>query len=107
MAPDTLSGYLTRFEKKYSLPHIHAHKFRHSITNKESGFIMDRMIIDSKLIYSVGYFDGVLEVEFRDGGLFQYDDVPPEVFHELTVAKSVGGYFIKNIKPVYRCRKLR
>ena len=33
MAPDTLSGYLKRFEKKYSLPHIHAHKFRHSMAS--------------------------------------------------------------------------
>lgn len=33
MAPDTVSGYLSRFEKKYSLPHIHAHKFRHSMAS--------------------------------------------------------------------------
>ena len=33
MAPDTLSGYLSRFEKKYDLPHIHAHKFRHSMAS--------------------------------------------------------------------------
>lgn len=33
MAPDTLSGYLSRFEKKYELPHIHAHKFRHSMAS--------------------------------------------------------------------------
>lgn len=33
MAPDTLSGYLRRFEKKYNLPHIHAHKFRHSMAS--------------------------------------------------------------------------
>lgn len=33
MAPDTLSGYLTSFEKKYNLPHIHAHKFRHSMAS--------------------------------------------------------------------------
>lgn len=33
MAPDSLSGYLSRFEKKYSLPHIHAHKFRHSMAS--------------------------------------------------------------------------
>lgn len=33
MAPDTLSGYLQRFEKKYNLPHIHAHKFRHSMAS--------------------------------------------------------------------------
>ncbi len=33
MAPDTLSGYLTSFEKKYGLPRIHAHKFRHSMAS--------------------------------------------------------------------------
>lgn len=33
MAPDTVSGYLRRFEKKYALPHIHAHKFRHSMAS--------------------------------------------------------------------------
>ncbi len=33
MALDTLSGYLTQFEKKYDLPHIHAHKFRHSMAS--------------------------------------------------------------------------
>ena len=33
MAPDTVSGYLTRFERKYSLPHVHAHKFRHSMAS--------------------------------------------------------------------------
>lgn len=33
MGPDTLSGYLQSFEKKYSLPHIHAHKFRHSMAS--------------------------------------------------------------------------
>lgn len=33
MSPETLSGYLNRFEKKYNLPHIHAHKFRHSMAS--------------------------------------------------------------------------
>ena len=33
MAPDTLSGYLKRFERKYNLPHIHAHKFRHTMAS--------------------------------------------------------------------------
>lgn len=30
MSPDTLGSYLQKFEKKYNLPHIHAHKFRHT-----------------------------------------------------------------------------
>lgn len=30
MHPSSLNHWLTRFEKKYNLPHIHPHKFRHS-----------------------------------------------------------------------------
>lgn len=33
MSPDSVSGYLSRFQKKYNLPHIHAHKFRHSMAS--------------------------------------------------------------------------
>lgn len=33
LAPDSVSGYLSRFQKKYNLPHIHAHKFRHSMAS--------------------------------------------------------------------------
>ena len=33
MAPDTLSGYLASFEKRYNLVHIHPHKFRHSMAS--------------------------------------------------------------------------
>jgi hypothetical protein len=68
---------------------------------------MDRFLVDSTLIQSVGYMCGTLEVEFRDGGLYEYRNVPCEVFHELTVAKSVGAYFIKNIKTRYPYRKIR
>lgn len=68
---------------------------------------MDRFVVDSALIYSVGYAAGVLAVEFRDGGLYEYRDVPPEVFHELTLAKSVGAYFIQNIKTQYPYSKIR
>lgn len=33
MSPETLSGYLTSFERRYNLVHIHAHKFRHSMAS--------------------------------------------------------------------------
>lgn len=68
---------------------------------------MDRMIVNSSLIFSIGYAGGILEIEFQRDGIYEYLDVPPEVFHELTLAKSVGEYFVRNIKPVYKYRKLR
>ena len=68
---------------------------------------MNRFIVDSTLIFSIGYIPEILAVEFRDGGLYEYLDVPEEIFHELTVAKSVGAYFVRNIKDRYQYRKIR
>ena len=33
MSPDTLSSFLRKFERRHHLPHIHAHKFRHSMAS--------------------------------------------------------------------------
>lgn len=33
LAPYAIGSYLRRFEKKYCLPHVHAHKFRHSMAS--------------------------------------------------------------------------
>lgn len=68
---------------------------------------MDRFILKSTLIHGVDFQDDSLTVEFRDGGLYEYKGVSEEVFHELTVAKSVGAYFIRNIKEKYPYDKIR
>jgi hypothetical protein len=65
---------------------------------------MERQVVESKLAKSVGY-DGdlaVLEVEFHNGGTYQYPGVTPEEIVELMTAKSFGSYFLKNIKPKYK-----
>ena len=33
MHPDSLTGWLAKFSKKYDLPHIHPHKFRHTMAS--------------------------------------------------------------------------
>ena len=68
---------------------------------------MDRFTVNSTLIHSIGFCDGLLTVEFRDGGMYEYKDVSDEIFHELTVAKSVGAYFVSNIKYQYPYQKIR
>lgn len=49
----------------------------------------------SSAIGSVGYdaATGVLEVEFRSGGVYRYVLVPPSVHRELVGAASVGRAF--------------
>ncbi|MCA7000041.1 KTSC domain-containing protein [Dickeya solani] len=65
---------------------------------------MNRQSVVSSNISSVGYDsdDLVLEIEFNNGAIYQYFDVPENVFQELINAGSVGGYLASHIKGHYR-----
>lgn len=68
---------------------------------------MDRQPVSSSSLTSVGYSsdDALLEIEFNDGRIYQYFDVPSLVYEALVGAESVGNYFASNIRGVYRyCR---
>ena len=69
---------------------------------------MDRISVSSSNLNSVGYDvpSLTLEVEFKDGALYQYFDVPASVHQELVTASSVGQYFSKNIRNSYRYARL-
>jgi hypothetical protein len=70
---------------------------------------MERQRVVSGNIKSAGYdIDGkTLEIEFLSGGIYQYYNVPAEIYKELLRAQSCGKYFHRNIKDVFRCRKIR
>ncbi len=67
-----------------------------------------RIAVESNYLRSVGYDSSnqILEIEFQKGEVYQYIDVPPEVYTELMNAPSHGRYFNANIKEVYAYRKL-
>lgn len=69
---------------------------------------MDRMPVSSSNLISVGYDEPslTLEVEFKDGALYQYFDVPASVHLELLGAGSVGQYFAQNVRNTYRYARL-
>jgi hypothetical protein len=52
------------------------------------------------MIRSVGYdrAESMLEIEFCSGSLYQYANVPQEIYTELMSADSKGGYFEAHIK---------
>ena len=64
---------------------------------------MERKPVESSNIKSIGYNpdNQVLEVEFTSGTVYQYDDVPPELYADFESAPSVGRFFHQNIKSVY------
>lgn len=69
-----------------------------------------RMPINSSSLASVGYdhFSGTLEIEFHDGAVYQYFDVPAYVYTGLMSMGSHGYYFQTFIKNGgYRYQKVR
>lgn len=61
---------------------------------------MNRQSVESSNLASIGYDaeNEILEIEFNHGGVYQYFDVPENVYEELMNADSHGQYFDRNIK---------
>ena len=70
---------------------------------------MDRKPVISSNIKSIGYNKEkkVLEIEFNSGGVYEYSNVPEDAFESLNKAQSKGKYFIKYIKPVFACTRVK
>lgn len=47
-----------------------------------------------------------LEIQFKDGSVYQYFDVPETVFNELLAAESKGKFLHQQIKGFYRYAKV-
>jgi uncharacterized protein len=70
--------------------------------------IMERQAVSSSNVASVGYDPNslTLEVEFHDGNVYQYFDVPQLLADGLIGAASVGSFLNQNIKGSFRYIKL-
>lgn len=56
--------------------------------------------VESDAIHAIGYADDVniLEIIFNNGGIYQYRNVPRQVYDELMKSDSKGAYFQDNIR---------
>jgi non-canonical purine NTP pyrophosphatase (RdgB/HAM1 family) len=65
---------------------------------------MQRISVESSDLVSVGYDakQRILEIEFREGRIYQYKDVTPEIYEHLMRADSYGQYFYASINGRYR-----
>lgn len=69
---------------------------------------MYRKNVVSSNIKSIGYEDEVLEVEFLNGSIYQYYNVPQNLFEGIMNADSHGKYLNEHIKKAhYRYKKIR
>ncbi|MET9316655.1 KTSC domain-containing protein [Kribbella sp. NPDC003505] len=67
---------------------------------------MRRRPVNSSSVRSVGWSDGTLELEYVNGYVYQYLDVPQPEYAALMAAPSIGSYVNKHIKPYYDVREL-
>ncbi len=64
---------------------------------------MDRHYVSSSNVSSIGYdaASQTLEVEFKDGSVYQYYNVPNGVYDAFMSAPSKGQFLAYQIKNVY------
>jgi len=68
---------------------------------------MERQHVESSSVRSIGYERGTLEVEFNNGGIYHYLEVPPQVHAALMSAPSIGTYVNKQIKKFYKYVRIK
>lgn len=66
---------------------------------------MQRIAVESSNVASVGYDEKVMEVEFKNGGVYQYFQVEREIFDAMLASNS-KGQFLNKIKGNYMYRKV-
>ena len=63
--------------------------------------------VDSSLFSTVIYSaDATLELVFRNGSIYRYFAVPPDVFQALLAAPSKGAYFNQHIRDHFPYQRL-
>jgi hypothetical protein len=68
-----------------------------------------RQRVESHAIAAIGYSKRLhaLEIEFRNGAIYRYIDVLPDVYRELLAAQSKARFYDQNIRGHYRSLHVR
>jgi KTSC domain len=68
-----------------------------------------RQHVESSALLSVGFSKRrhILEIEFINGAIYRYLDVPPSVYRDLLSADSKAHYYDLNIKRNYQSIRVK
>lgn len=69
---------------------------------------IEMISVESSNVSKVGYDETaqILRVQFLNGSIYDYYNVPFVEFKNLRTASSVGSYLNKNIKGTYNYKKI-
>ena len=70
--------------------------------------MVNQMVLSTEIEW-IGYEqkNQMLQVEFIEGSVYQYHQVPETVYDEFLAAPSHGKYFEQSVKGQYEYRKIR
>jgi len=65
--------------------------------------------VNSSMVHAIGYDpkSKTLEVAFRSGKVWVYEEVPKKVYQELLKSESIGSYMRENIVDCYPSYSIR
>ena len=71
-------------------------------------FDIEMVPVSSSNLTAVGYDEqnNVLRIAFKSGDVYDYYDVPPDIFQNLMSAESLGSYHYYNIRMNFAYEKL-
>lgn len=66
------------------------------------------MVVDSSSLRSIGYDAAslTLEVEFRNGSVYQYANVPTELWTRFRRAESMGKFFQDHVRDQFETMRV-
>jgi hypothetical protein len=69
---------------------------------------VERQPVKSVILRSVGYDAGtkILEIEFQNGLVYQFLEVPPKVCKDLMSSGAIGKYFSEKIRPKFQTKQV-
>ncbi len=70
--------------------------------------LLERQPVKSRILRSVGYDDStkILEVEFQNGLIYQFFDVPKKVSEDLLHSGEIGKYFTEKVRTRFRTKQV-
>ena len=68
---------------------------------------VERQSVKSRILRSVGYDEKIkiLEIEFQNGLVYQFLNVPPKVYTDLMHSDEIGKYFSEKIRTKFQTKQ--
>jgi hypothetical protein len=70
--------------------------------------LLERQPVKSRILRSMGYNDStkILEIEFQNGLVYQFLEVPPKIYADLVRSAEIGKYFTDKVRTKFKSKQI-